>query len=234
MKTYIIHVSSAYEREKHMQRQLEGKQLDVQYINHGDIKDLNSDIFDAYFSEHMARPDSGTSCAFKHILAYIEIANGDDDVAMVLEDDIYFYPNHELLFDFVKEIKNRKLNNFLISLEDSNSRYVERSRRKKDTYIYDATCGRLAGGYLIDKEAAKNILKYIEQNKVDMPIDWFHNQCVENDVMKIYWVHPTIAVQGSLNGTINSMIEKGVNFGSWDVIRFKIKQAYKKLLYWFR
>lgn len=234
MKAYIIHVSDAYEREKHMQSQLEGKQLDVQYINHGDIKDLNSDIFDAYFSEHMARPDSGTSCAFKHILAYIEIANGEDEIALVLEDDIYFYSNYERLFDFVKEIKNRKLKNFFISLEDSNSRYVERSRRKKDTYLYEASCGRLAGGYLIDKEAAKSILKYIEQHKLTMPIDWFHNKCAENGVIKLYWSHPAIVVQGSLNGTINSMIEEGVHFGRWDVIRFKLKRAYKKLLYWLR
>ncbi|MFV0365727.1 MAG: hypothetical protein ACK5JS_04390 [Mangrovibacterium sp.] len=36
MKTYVIHVSDAYVRERYMQRQLEGKKLDIEYVLYGD------------------------------------------------------------------------------------------------------------------------------------------------------------------------------------------------------
>ena len=41
-----------------------------------------------------------------------------------------------------------------------------------------------------------------------VPIDWFHNECVENDVLDMYWSQPTITVQGSLDGSLPSLIDQ--------------------------
>lgn len=42
MKSYIIHVSDAYEREQHMKKQLKGKKLNSIFVTAGDMKDFLS------------------------------------------------------------------------------------------------------------------------------------------------------------------------------------------------
>ena len=49
MKTFIIHVSNDYEREKHIRKELENKELDTEFINEGDIADLSEIILGKYF-----------------------------------------------------------------------------------------------------------------------------------------------------------------------------------------
>lgn len=233
MKCYIIHVSDAYERELHMQKELKDKQLDHEYINYGDIKDLSDQNIKKYFTGNMANKSAATSCAFKHILSYKKLKDSNEYIAMILEDDIHFYPNHHLLQKFIDEIKAKNLTNFLVSLEDSNLRYVPRSNRKNNNYLYPANKGRLAGAYLLDNQAANNILAYIEQEKVDIPIDWFHNKCADNDIIDIYWSQPAITVQGSLDGSIESIIDNK-RTGITGVLIFKLKRLHRKLLYLLR
>ncbi len=233
MKTYIIHVKDAYDREEHMQKQLEGKNLDATYVTDGDKSDLTSAIINKYFSGEMAKISNATSCAYKHILAYESICENDEAIALILEDDIKFYPNFEYLHKFVKEIKERKITNVMVSLEDSIARYIPRSKRVKGTLLYPEKKGRLAGAYLVDREFAKNMLAYIEKNKVHIPIDWMHNMCSEKKVINMYWSQPAIATQGSLDGSIKSLIDSK-EYGGVRAISFRLQRAYKKFLYFMR
>ena len=66
-----------------------------------------------------------------------------------------------------------------------------------------------------------------------MPIDWFHNECVENDVLDMYWSQPTITVQGSLDGSFPSLIDQKKT-GQFRSLAFKIHRFYKRLIYNFR
>lgn len=45
MKTYIIHVSDVYEREKHIKEELKNRNLDIKFVLEGDIKDLSNDVY---------------------------------------------------------------------------------------------------------------------------------------------------------------------------------------------
>ena len=234
MKTYIIHVSDAYERKEHIAKQIANKNLSHQYITDGDMSTLNKTILNNYFAEKMHAVDPRTSCAYKHILAYKKIINSQDEYALILEDDITLSSEFEKNLQAINdEINNNNHSSFFISIEDSNLKYVEKSIRKPDVYLYPKSKGRLAGAYIIDYKTAESILNYIEKYKCDQPIDWFHNTMAKNKAFDIYWSHPTIACQGSLRGNLKSLID-GKSTGIARIAAFKIQKVYKKLLYNFR
>ncbi len=64
----------------------------------------------------------------------------------------------------------------------------------------------MAGAYLIDLEGVNKILDNLKIFKCQTVIDWWHNSLIENDVIDLYWMHPTLVEQGSHNGFLNSTI----------------------------
>lgn len=233
IKTYVIHVGSEVERRKLIERELGGKELDVTFILDGDISTLNQSRLNVYFSDKMKVPKAATSCAFKHILAYQDIVQNNHSLALILEDDIRFYSNVYLLDQILNEVQDRNLSSFIASLEDSRLKYIPKSLRKKGRLLYLETSGRMTGAYLIDYKGAKSILNYIEKNKMSVPIDWFHNECIKENVIKMFWAQPPIAVQGSLEGSVKSLIGK-VRFGGIKILLFRVQRLYKRLVYLLR
>src|ERR1035437_2448504 len=233
VKTYIIHVSDAFEREIYIKKQIANKELDCTFILDGDKKDLTTHIISDYFKEPLNSVSNVSSCAYKHILAYEQIVNNAIEFALILEDDISFYRNFKTQFNLIcAEIKSRNIRKYIISLEDSNLQYVKKSKRIQNTFLYKKPNGRMAGAYLIDNECARNILLEIKNNKCFLPIDWFHNHSSNNNLISIYWSHPALAIQGSLNGEMPSMIDNK-KFGYTRILLFRIQKAYKKILYHF-
>ena len=233
LKSFIIHVSSAVERRKAIEKELADKDFDLVFVLDGDIASLTPSRLSTFFSSEMQKPVASTSCAFKHILVYQEMLRDNIPLALVLEDDIRFYSNVKLLSNIRDEITNRALHKCIISLEDSRLKYIPKSMRTKGTLLYKEKSGRMTGAYLIDYAAAKSILEYIEIEKVNRPIDWFHNQCITNNVIDMYWAQPPIAVQGSCSGSMTSLIGKGQT-GIFKVLSFKFERIYKRLLYFLR
>ena len=153
MKTYIIHVSDAIEREKQIKDQLKGKNLEPVFICEGDMKDLSKEVLDRLFKGRMHKVDPMTSCGYKHILSYQKVVENDDEICLILEDDTYFYPDFNNNFEkLLSEIRSRKLDNFVLSIEDSTLKYIARSKREKGVLIYPESYGRTCGAYLIDKK----------------------------------------------------------------------------------
>jgi glycosyl transferase family 25 len=235
MNIYIIHVKSAIERKVHINKELLNKNLTGNFILEGDKDSIDQNILDKYFAAELKKlNNAATSCAFKHILAYEKMVKGNEKYALILEDDIVLKSNFKTIFaKVVEEIEALKVENMLISLEDSNLEYVSGHERKKNKYLYQKQKGRTTGAYLIDLIAAKNILGYIAINKCAYPIDWFHNECVAKEIIKIYWCQPTIATQASLSGGLKSLIDNN-KIGFFTQFSFSIQKAYKKILYWLR
>ncbi len=234
MKTFIIHVSDAYVREKHMQQQLAKFTCNVEWVIEGDMKDLDDDILQKYFSQKMNSISPATSCAYKHILAYYKLLSSKEPYALILEDDIYLETNVEtILQTIVDELNRDELKNVLISLEDSNLRYVKGSQRKSGQYLYPAKQGRMTGAYFIDREAALGLINLIQKQKCHLPVDWFHNFAAENGAIQIYWAHPTCATQGSLNGRLPTSIDNKTS-GRWRRFSFHLQRIYKKCLWQLR
>ena len=233
IRTYVIHVGSEIERRKLIEKELEGKTFDTTFVLDGDINTLNESRLNTFFSVKMKAPKATTSCAFKHILAYQDIVENKHSLALIIEDDIRFYSNVHLLDQIFNEIQERNLQNFIASLEDSRLTYIPKSKREKKRLLYLENSGRMTGAYLIDCSGAKHILDYIDANKMSVPIDWFHNECIQENVIKMFWSQPPIAVQGSLEGSVKSLIGK-VRFGGLKILLFRIQRLYKRMIYFFR
>jgi glycosyl transferase family 25 len=230
--TYIIHVQSATARQQHMTRQLAGKPLDVHYVLEGDIPTLDATEMARYFCDDMLTPLSArTSCAYKHLRAYQRLLATNAPYCLVFEDDIvleaHFSPT---LAAIQQEIAAKGLQGFLISIEDSTLRYVPGSQRRHGQYLYPATSGRTAGAYLIDRQAAQGLIAHLEAHPTNLQMDWFHNVCADAGVLRIYWAHPTCAVQGSHNGMAQSSLDDKA-FGWWRRLSFRLQRAYKRLLF---
>jgi glycosyl transferase family 25 len=118
-------------------------------------------------------------------------------------------------------------------LEDSHLKYVKGSERLKNKYLYPKTSGRTTGAYLIDFNASKNILSYLKYNKCSLHIGWFHNLCSDNKIVQIYWCQPPIVSQGSINGSVKSLIVNN-KVGNIRKLTYDIQKVYKKILYWIR
>jgi len=232
MKTFIIHVSTAIEREKHINKQIDKYNLDAEFILDGDIKDLDSEKASVYFGDKLSiNLCAVTSCAYKHFLAYEKIVEQNLPYALILEDDIILENGFKSLINsIIHEIKERNLSSFMISIEDSYVRYVKRSERNRHDFLYKTTKGRLAGAYIVDYSYAQNILNYTKKNKCDNPIDWYHNYCCSLGLFSIYWSHSTAAYQGSLSGETRSLID-GKSSGFIRFCLFHAQRYYKRLLY---
>lgn len=201
------------------------------FVHEGDLDAITPEMLSCNFGGELNKISSVVSCAYKHILAYKALVQSAENIALILEDDIYLDSNFcKMISNIVSEIENRQLVNFLISLEDSNLKYIKNSQLQVGTFLYKRLKGRMAGAYIIDKQCAQHMLQEIDRNKCNLPIDWFHNYCSENKLIDIYWSHPAIAIQGSLNGKIGSTIDDK-KLGKLRIWGFRFTRFYKKFLH---
>jgi hypothetical protein len=98
------------------------------------------------------------------------------------------------------------------------------------TLLYKKLLGRTTGAYIIDLDFAQSLVQEVLANKCNLPIDWFHNYCSSKDLIHIYWAHPVLSTQRSLNGKLSSMIDNKKT-GRFRVLTFRLSRFYKRLLY---
>jgi len=233
-QAHIIHVKGAHARKEHLDNLLSKyPYLKPSFTEFGNINDLSPDILDQFFTGFMYQPSAFVSCAYKHILSLEKLVTSNENWALILEDDISFYKNFDVVFHKIeKEIATKEIANTIISLEDSLPKYIPRSKRIKGEVLYPAQRPRLAGAYLIDKHAAKSILDYIALNKCHQTWDWFCQHCIENKIIQCYWSQPAIACQGSLSGSLPSLIDNKKT-GTFRSLNFLMQRNIKKLKAWF-
>jgi len=231
MNVFVIHVKGTSNRLRHVNQQLASANLTAEFILEGDKSELDETILAHFFKGKMLKVSNASSCAYKHLKAYERIVAQELPAAIVFEDDISLNKNFSAAINqCVNEIKLKGLHNYFISLEETSLRYVEGSKRKKGELLYANTRGRMAGAYLLDYHAAKNMLSNIEHHKTDQAIDWYHNFCATNHIINMFWIHPTIALQGSISGKLDSSISsRRTNY--FRIISFYLQRGYKRILW---
>ena len=230
---FVIHVGSETERRKHMDGQMKKTRIHFTYMLDGDKKDLSPEILEWHFHGRMKTVCAETSCAYKHILAYRDMVEKNLPYGLIVEDDIFLHPDFDTaLANAMEEISRGNIKNFLLSLEDSLMRYVEHRRRKKGVTVYKQEDGegRCAGAYLIDLECARTLMREILEKRCDMTIDWFHTHCAKNGLIGYYWLHPTIATQGSHNGKMASLLSDKTGTVARR-LSVGLQKMYKKILF---
>jgi len=247
LKGYIIHVKTDHARKKHMEQQIKNLNIDFTFVNDGDQTDLTMEIISKNFKGGLDRICGETSCTYKHFSAYRDMIDNNIDYGIIFENDIFLDKNFEKsLFKAIDEIENAQYspkseNKIFLSLEDSYFKFVRGSERKKGQTVYKINrniygrhyLSRCAGAYLVNLNCAKEMIKKADTNKTDEIIDWFITNCARKKLIDIYWLHPTIATQGSRNGMLGSMFaERKLKYPLF-LRRFYMafQKQYKKLLW---
>jgi len=181
------------------------------------------------FDESISSNPKLASCCHKHLLAAKYAIEKGDQVILVLENDVFFEENWEKeLALAMKNLQDMKASGYLLSLEDTTLRYVPRSQRRDGVVVYPNSITRMAGAYVLDLQACKNIVKYNSENKVRLGPDWNLNYVHDAGLLNIYWMEPSIVEQGSHNGKMQTAFftKGGTGFkGRW---RWLSRKFYKK------
>ncbi|HOK97675.1 MAG TPA: glycosyltransferase family 25 protein [Bacteroidales bacterium] len=206
---FVIHALHGYEPHERRIIELFGnKGINFEFVVEGDPSNFHKISLEKYFSKdiHKVLSRGTLSCTFNHILAYEKIMARNIEYAIVFENDPFFLGNFveklKRLFDEVQHLPP----GFIISLENSTLRFPSYWQIRMGKQLYRARIGRMAGAYLIDRQAVINILNDIQYNKCDRVIDWWHNDLIQRGVIDMYWAHPPLVEQGSHNGMLSSTI----------------------------
>lgn len=234
--TLVIHVAKFKERAASIEQQMKQAGMYFQYILKGDMEEINDEVLARYFKDgrdNIYRVSPITSCALKHLYAYELILDNDLPGALILEDDAILDKDFRKKFDqSMKEYEERWADEpVIISYENSALVFVPRSQRKAGQMLYPGDKDRYAGGYFINRLAAKAILDDVKENKCELAIDGYHNYLLHKGIIKYLWCHPTIIQQGTVIGRFSSSLSAD---DLMQQLRWKAKLAYKRLLYYFR
>jgi len=206
---YVIHAKKGYELHENRVKSLFKKNnLDFEFVTDGDPSLFTKEILNKYFINNIeSKISKGViSCTLNHFYAYIKMIEKNEKYAIIFENDPFF------IGDFMDNISKRSneiqnLNSgFIISIENSTLTFPSIWQTEKNKHIYPASKGRMAGAYIIDLQGAKNIINDLKDIKCNTVIDWWHNNLIKRNIIKMYWLQPAIVEQGSHNGLLSSTI----------------------------
>lgn len=172
MKTYIINLESSKKRREHILREVKKHNLDYEFINAVNGKNLTKSEKDRLCDQDAVRnnPDwltpGAIGAALSHHKVYQKIVSDNVEAALVVEDDLIL-PNN--LNSILQNIKADLHKNEVILIFYQSFNPLKLSLQGKselaDNYklMYPLSLNGVAGAvcYIITKEAAKSLVDYI-------------------------------------------------------------------------
>ena len=231
-KIFILHYTRVPERRELMKHNLSDFEadIDIEYITGYDAEDLTDADLIKYYNKDISEYNrkivvydghlgngvppisevnrNGISCNIKHLIAMDKIANGEDEFAVILEDDAIPYDS-----DFIKNI-NETINEIELDKwgciflgNGLGNNFIGKIAKKRVTdtlYKVGHPSTNCTEGYLLKKATAKKLLK--SMIPFQQIIDWELSCALyENDV-NVYWRLPSLVYQGSITGKFKSTI----------------------------
>jgi glycosyl transferase, family 25 len=227
---YVVHAKTGYEmHEKHVNQLFASEGLNHVFMTDGDSSIFTPELLQKYFTPNIEnRLSRGVlSCTLNHILCYEAIVAQNNRYAIIFENDPFFIVK-DFKASVAKIIKeaNTLPPGFIISIENTSLRFPPYKITNKNQLLYEAKQGRCAGAYIMDQVAAQNILQHLQHTKCNDVIDWWHNNLIDNKIIKMYWAYPAITEQGSHNGLLSSTISSKERSNSRR-IKWAIQKFYK-------
>lgn len=213
-KTYVMHYKPLKERKESIKKELSKKNIvDYEFIEDYDKEDLTDDIIIKYYNsntEEASRkakitllknnidrydsPDlslASISLCMKHILAMRKFTESEYDIALMLEDDCFFYDNSisiELL------MSNAPHNWDVIFIGGAFGHNVAHPSIEINGYLLSShPSTNTTSSFLIRKHTATKTLKQMHQ--FSLPIDWELNYNFNVNGFNVYHTNPYIATQ---------------------------------------
>lgn len=230
-EVFVLHVRKGYEeRRVHIERLMSRHGLHFEFILDGDYDDISEACKARWFSEDNRLTHAAMSCAYKHLLACRAVVERGLPGALVLEDDVVFSRRFDRLMPMaVGQLLALGDEPALLSMENTRLRFVPRSRRRRGILIYPGDRDRYAACYYINRAGAESILRHSEGGGIDRPIDLFHRLLLEQGKLRYYWMHPTVATQGSFTGQFQSAINPYDRFV--EPLKWRLQLAWRQLIY---
>ena len=207
----VAHVTQGYESRRHsIERQLHGMLMPFEFMLDGDVSDLTPAVMARWFVPSL-KPAAMQSCTCKHLLMYEQIVTRGWRGALILEDDIILADSFPQVFratlDELQRSNGFGIETAWVSYENSTLRMPRGSQLKKGVHLYPANRTRCTGAYYVGRRVAQTLLRLAETVKVSAGIDiWVDAMAaIVPEEIRILWCHPTVAEQGSMNGTFDSM-----------------------------
>ncbi|WP_439182879.1 glycosyltransferase family 25 protein [Carboxylicivirga taeanensis] len=225
-KIYVIHAPNGYEHHGNRVKSLFAKHnLEFEFVHEESTEHLN-ELIATYCNPQIVEKfrKGGVACTVSHLLALEKFLTTNKKYALIFEDDPFFLGNFtKKLNKHTKEFDKLEPG-FIVSLENTRMKFPSFFQMKKGKHLYRANMGRMACAYIIDVKGARNALNDLKRNKCNEMIDWWHNRLINNNVLKLYWLHPPIVEQGSHNGrqtgTISSRQNCYTRILSWQMQKF--------------
>ncbi len=167
-KIYVVNLKNDLDRRKNIINEIEkqniknyeiidaidGNELSEQELNNLSYKDKN--LINPW---NIKMSPSQVGCALSHIKIYKKFIKTDYNYALILEDDAVFIQsfNEDLKKLILKNITNKKQILLLSELKEFFSKPID----KNNSYeIVNVTNAFFTHSYIINKEAAKSIIKF--------------------------------------------------------------------------
>ena len=167
-QVYIVNLKQSTERRKSILIELKKQKINnFKFIDAVDGKkisknDLAKYVFDnekKYNSWGQKLTLSQIGCALSHIKIYKDFIKSKKSYALILEDDAIFLKNFTIdLQNFI--IKNFKFKKQILLLSKLKEFYKKPVDNIKDYEIVEVTNAFFTHAYVINKEAAKSIIKF--------------------------------------------------------------------------
>jgi len=197
MKKFVISLSTAQERRKHIVAEFAKQEVDFEFFDA--ITPANIDIATSQLGlvgYTTALHQNEVGCLLSHMLLWKKAIDEQLDYIAIFEDDIYLGDHaKDFLLDDVwipKECSVIKLEVFYkkigVALKQHN---LSAPDARKLLLLREAHMG--CGGYIISQDVAKKLLNFIVESKVLIPVDHFlFRECPE---LAVYQLSPALCIQ---------------------------------------
>ncbi|MGU3574711.1 glycosyltransferase family 25 protein [Brucellaceae bacterium C25G] len=168
---YVINLARSRERWETLQKRADQYNLHLRRVDAVDGRHLTDEQL-SKFDEVLFRRFHGKTplpgeigCYFSHLRALQQIAEGNDECAVIIEDDVLFLPDFSAVIEELSDIKGWDV----IKLINNRVKFFQ----SKYITIGGADIGRCmhgplgcAGGYMVTRDGAKKLLDKISTMKL--------------------------------------------------------------------
>jgi len=206
MKIFVIHYKKLTNRKQFILSQFEKYNIsDYEFIeiDRDELNHHNISMFQKNYD------NAAIAISLSHFYAYKQISDKYDN-GLIFEDDVVLSDNFiEKINNYITELPK---DYDMLFIGDGCNLHIEQDKLIPNKYIYEKClyptswggdgAGRCTDSYLVNKECAKTICKYINNlsYKINLPFDWWLNIAARDNKFKVYWSEPTIVTQGTQNG----------------------------------
>ena len=213
LEIYIMHYTPLKERKIFMVKQCNKHSLKHKFIEIFDRENLTYEDLKIFNKKKLTLGE--ISLFKKHINTYKKIMNSDYKYNLIFEDDVILNENfNEILYKGLKQLPN---NYDMLFIGSGANLHIPKSMIIPNKLIYKKSieptswggngATRCCDSYLVSKKCAKKLINYISKlldTEIDLPLDWWLNEVIRDLNLEIYWMEPTIVVQGTESGKYKS------------------------------